>query len=115
MALKKYEQALANFDRFIVNELRLGGKSPELALAYADSARAAAALKRPADALARYENALALLPIAKHPEAPGIAFELAQALWPSDPQRAKGLAAEARAKLPAGKEADAVDAWLARR
>jgi len=114
MSLKKYEEALENFDRFIVSELRLGGKSPELALVYADSARATAALGRPADALARFEKAAALMPIERHPAAPGIHFELARAMWASEPARAKDLAVAARKKMVPGKEADGADAWLAK-
>ncbi|MBL8950887.1 MAG: serine/threonine protein kinase [Myxococcaceae bacterium] len=115
---KKWRDALVEYDTFARLEEGLGaGAEPETVLALAESGGVLVELKRGAEALERLEQAVRLLPLDKgnHARAGHARLLLAQALWPTEPARAKTVALEARGEFELAKrDADVkrVDVWL---
>ncbi len=115
-ALKQPGEALELFDRYLKIEEKLGAADPEYASALADSAGPLLSLRRTDEAHQRLERAVALLPLAKENFVRGARARLALADArfgePAQRARVRTLVTEVAAKVPPGKDADRLQAWL---
>jgi tetratricopeptide (TPR) repeat protein/tRNA A-37 threonylcarbamoyl transferase component Bud32 len=116
--LRDHVAAEDGYRRSIAMRERINGPGdPELALALGGLGQLLVDTDREAEAVPLLERAVALVNDPDDPRATGARFQLARALWPSEPERARAIASETLSHLRGDDEEQAalrasVLAWL---